>query len=154
MEVFRIVHKKWADNLIASGFPARWNSRNIFTIYTAQSRSLASLEMLVHMIGIKPANENFRILVIYIPDRIKINKISLSDLPGNWGQSGEESFDICRNIGDKWNMEAQSAVLEVPSAIIKNEKNYLINPAHKDFQKIKLVEIEPFIFDPRLYNYL
>lgn len=153
MEVFRIVHKKWANELIASGFPARWNSKNIYTIYTAHSRSLACLENIVHQIGVKISNDNFRIMVIYIPDSIEISKIHLSALPDSWCHSGEESFEICRQFGDKWNIELQSAVLEVPSAIIKNEKNYLLNPQHKDFRNIKLLEVEPFIFDPRLYHY-
>ena len=117
MEVFRITHEKWANTLVASGFPARWNSQGIEIIYTAGSRSLACLENIVHR-----------------------NKSGLT----------EKAFRICRKIGDNWAIHTTSPVLYVPSAIIKHEYNVLLNVHHPEFKSIRIVDVEPFMFDPRI----
>jgi RES domain-containing protein len=150
MEVFRITHIKWSISLSASGTPARWNSQNIFTIYSAASRSLACLEMAVHIDNTRLLTEYYRVMVISIPDELKMEKILVSDLPANWNHTSDKSYKICQGIGDLWSRTGNSAILEVPSAIIKNERNYLINPQHPDFIKIKIVDSEPFFFDPRI----
>jgi RES domain-containing protein len=150
MEVFRICHNKWAGELIASGFPGRWNSKDIYTIYSAASRSLACLENIVHTSGISLSKDMYKVIVIKIPKSVEIKKVSLSELPKNWHLPTGESYEICQAIGDQWNLKKESAILEVPSAIITNEMNYLINTLHKDFKKIKLVSSEPFFFDPRI----
>ena len=150
MEVFRITHIKWSISMSASGTPARWNSQNVFTIYTAATRSLACLEMAVHLDNTRLLNEYYRVMVILIPDEIIREKMTVSELPPNWHQTSDKGYKICQNIGDIWNRKGNSAIFEVPSAIIKNEKNYLINPLHPDFQKIKIIDSEPFFFDPRI----
>jgi len=61
-----------------------------------------------------------------------------------------ENYHVTQNIGDKWLQSENSAVLKVPSAIIQNEFNYLLNVRHSDFGKIKIVSISQFAFDPRL----
>ena len=150
MEVFRITHIKWSIIMSASGLPARWNSQNVFTIYSAASRSLACLEMAVHLDNSRLLNEYYRVMVISVPDGIKMEKITVPELPSNWHQTSNKGYHICQAIGDLWNLKGNSAILEVPSAIIKNEKNYLINPQHPDFANIKIIDSEPFFFDPRI----
>ena len=87
-------------------------------------------------------------MVITIPDVVKIEVIALTDLPDHWWEI--DHYRDCRKIGDEWLAAMKHAVLKVPSAIILHEHNYLLNPQHPDFKKIKLKETEDFKFDPRI----
>ncbi|MFC0182815.1 RES domain-containing protein [Pseudarcicella hirudinis] len=147
MQVFRITKEQWAGNLRGSGFAARWNSNGVFMCYSASSRALACLEMVVHLTGDRLASP-FKITVIDIPDEVAIKKINPAYLPADW--TDFRQYDVCQAIGDDWIKSFETCILQVPSAIIKNEYNFLINSQHQDFQKIKVVEIEDFTFDSRL----
>jgi RES domain-containing protein len=147
MEVYRITLKKWSKTLKASGFPGRWNSKGLFVIYTSSSRALASLENLVHRSG-EGLNKEFRTLEIEIPNNLKVQEIKQSQLSKNW--FNYENYSESQKLGNKWIEESKYPVLKVPSAIVKMEHNYLINPNHEQFQKIRIKTIEEFRFDPRL----
>lgn len=147
MLVYRITKAVYADRLLASGGAARWNSRGQFVIYTAGTRALACLENIVHRSS-EGLMDVFRVMVIDIPDELRIDTIQPDRLPDNWAEYWQ--YTICQQIGGEWLENRPSAVLRVPSAIIANEWNYLINPAHPDFSRVKLVRTEPFTFDPRL----
>jgi RES domain-containing protein len=146
MEVFRISHEKWAGVLQGSGKAARWNSNGMFITYSASTRALACLEMLVHLSG-EQIKTPFKLAVVYIPDEISIENFS-GFYNSDWAEI--ENYHNCQIIGDEWIRSQRTSVLRAPSAIIKNEFNYLINPQHPDFQKIKIKEIEDFHFDLRL----
>ena len=146
MLVYRIVLEKYAS-LYASGVEGRWNSSGAKVLYTASSRALACLENVVHRSG-EGLNDLFRTLVIDIPSSERIEKITQKDLPQNWQQFNMEY--VCRQVGDDWFYRQESLVLQVPSIIIPNEFNYIINAQHKNFKKVKLKLIEPFIFDTRI----
>ena len=146
MEVFRISSEKWAGTLQGSGRAARWNSNGMFVCYTASTRALACLEMLVHLSG-EQIKIPFKLSVIYIPDDLVIEVFS-GFKSTNWAEL--ENYNQCQLIGDEWIKSRRTSVLRVPSAIIKNEYNYLINPQHPDFQKIKIIDLENFEFDMRL----
>ena len=118
-------------------------------IYTAASRALACLESVVHRSRRGIIGE-YKVMLIEIPSQLKIEKISFEDLPENWFTY--QHLEICNKIGDRWLRKKNSGVLKVPSAIILNEFNYLINPEHPDFKKIKLSRIEDFRFDPRIIS--
>jgi RES domain-containing protein len=147
MLVYRIALAKYSGKLIASGRAARWNPNDVEMIYTASSRSLACLENVVHrnQIGLTMA---FNIMTIKLPDNISISHIKITDLPPDWQDFNQMS--LTQHIGEKWIMEKKSAILAVPSSIIDEEINYLINPGHDDFKKIKLVKTMPFAFDQRI----
>lgn len=147
MLVFRIVLAKYANHLIASGRAARWNANDTEIIYTSLSRSLACLENVVHRSQLGLSN-NFCVLTIEIPDSIKVLKIDLGALPKDW--TAFENMHFTQAIGNKWVKDANSVVLQVPSSIVPSEHNYLLNPKHEDFKKIKLVALEPFVFDERI----
>ncbi len=149
MEVFRIVHRKWSSRLMASGYAARWNSNGMFVIYSAQNASLACLENLVHRNGVG-LDSDFMLLTIAIEDSVSRLEINLENLPIGWSNATEKGHLLCRKIGDDWLKNQQSGLLTVPSAIIANEKNILINPNHKDFEKISITIVQPFAFDKRL----
>jgi RES domain-containing protein len=147
MLVYRITKAIYADRLVASGGAARWNGRGQFVIYTAATRALACLENVVHRSG-EGLLAVFRVMVIDIPDELAVDTIPVSDLPADWFDFHQ--YDTCQRLGGAWLRNGQSAVLRVPSAIISNEWNYLLNPAHPQFNRIQLLRTEPFVFDPRL----
>lgn len=147
MIVYRIALAKFASGLFASGNPARWNSKDVKVIYTAGSRSLACLENVVHRssLGLK---ESFRTIMVEIPDDLTFQEIKSSSLDPHWREYSQ--YPYTQALGDQWNKESLSAVLKVPSAIIPEEYNYLINPLHKDSTRIKYLGSEPFNFDERI----
>ena len=147
MNIYRITLTKWSKSLVASGREARWNSNGMRMIYTAQSRALACLENVVHR-GSKGLNMHFKVMIIQIPDEVAIKTINPKKLPKNWSESIRCAS--CKAIGDKWLKSYETAVLKIPSAIVASEHNYLINPMHEDFSKIKLIRTEPFHFDKRI----
>ncbi|MFT4092803.1 MAG: RES family NAD+ phosphorylase [Niabella sp.] len=147
MIAYRITLEKWAGHLTASGRAARWNSNGHFMLYTASTRALACLENMVHRRGIG-RDELFRVTLIEIPDELEVKKINKKILSAHWQEY--INYASCQTIGDAWLKENQTAVLQVPSAIITEEYNYLINPQHPDFIRIKILAVEKFTFDERL----
>lgn len=147
MQLFRITTAKWAGKLSGSGYPARWNSNGKYIIYTASNRALACLENLVHRTG-EGLNKNFKLTVIDAPDYASIKKLQMSELPENWYKTSGAS--ACRAIGDKWIESGPSLLLNVPSAIICDESNVLINPVHPEFKEISVRKVVDFEFDKRL----
>ena len=147
MIVYRITLAKYADSLYASGNPARWNSKDVKVIYTAESRALACLENIVHRTS-RGLHENFRTLVLEIPDNLKIAIIDRKALVPGW--QSFSNIPHTQRIGDEWIKASTTAILQVPSVIIPEEHNYILNPLHIDFPAIKLLRSEPFEFDGRL----
>ena len=147
MIVYRITLAIHADALVASGNPARWNSKDVKVIYTSSSRSLACLENVVHR-NSRGINGLFKTMVIEIPANLKIELITSNKLPANWHEF--QSIPITQKLGDNWIATGKSAVLRVPSVIISEEYNFLLNPLHKDFNRIKFLYNEQFEFDTRL----
>lgn len=147
MEVFRIALSKFAGELRASGLENRWNYRGQKVIYTAASRSLACLESLVHSSG-ETLLQRFSVMVIYVPDDLFVESIDTSQLPAGWNVRSRPAK--CQKTGSEWVISQRSLLLKVPSAILTNEYNYIINVNHPDFSKIKLIATEPFLFDRRL----
>lgn len=81
-------------------------------------------------------------------DDALVETIRTAALPSDWND--EPPPPSTKAIGDRWVKQARSAVLQLPSAIIPGESNYLLNPAHPHFRKIVIGKPEPFTFDPRL----
>lgn len=133
--------------MTASGQAARWNSPGRFVIYTAGSRALACLENVVHRNG-RGLNQLFKTMVIEIPENIQVERIEAEQLSDNWHDF--TNYHLTQQLGDAWLDGMKSAVLAVPSSIIPNEQNFLLNVQHPDFQKIKLLQTEGFVFDPRI----
>lgn len=149
--VYRICKTKYSatafDGEGAYRFGGRWNSRGTRLIYTAGSLALAALEMLVHL-----DDETLLADYSYLPAQLDENLIlpvgEFRPLPPEWSAS-PAPLQIQR-IGDEWAQSLISPILEVPTSVIPLEKNYLLNPAHPDFQRIVLGEAKRFVFDERL----
>lgn len=147
MIVYRIAKEEYSTALKASGYAARWNLKGSFAIYTAESRSLACLENLVHRSG-EGDNALYKVMLIQVPDTLEIEMIDELNLKAGWQKI--ENFSYCQNIGAAWLSGSGKPILKVPSVLIKNEFNFVLNPSHPDFKKIKLTGAEDFVFDSRL----
>lgn len=149
MEVFRISSEKYSKKLIASGASNRWNKDNQFVIYTGASRSLSALENVAHL-NIKPTMK-FEVMVISIADDERLFKrIRIKDLPKDW--RSDTRYPTLQDIGSEWYITGESLILQVPSAIIPQEFNYIINTMHPDFlTSVSLVRNEEYFWDKRLF---
>jgi RES domain-containing protein len=125
----------------------RWNSRGVPVLYMSENRSLAVLEILVHLSGTLP--DKYLLGAADIPDDLTIETVADEDLPDRWSTLSPTEQLATRRLGDAWVERKRSSVLSVPSVIV-GERNYVLNPAHPDFARIKFAEPEPFGFDLRL----
>ncbi|MEM1169419.1 MAG: RES family NAD+ phosphorylase [Cyanobacteria bacterium P01_H01_bin.35] len=148
LTIWRISHKKYIDIALTgesyNRSRGRWNSKGTALIYTSATLSLATLETLVCM-EIENFGNIFVSISVRIPDNFPIKQVDESLLPHNWRDT--PSPEALASIGDKWLTSKTTAVLRVPSAIIPQEYNYLINPLHPDFEKISIASPQPFILD-------
>ncbi|RYE25076.1 MAG: RES domain-containing protein [Sphingobacteriaceae bacterium] len=147
MLVYRIVHKKYADTLFASGIEGRWNAEGKKVLYTAESISLAYLETLAHRKGLG-FNKDFRIMVIQVPDESQFQIVESTDLPKTWRDF--RNYAECQKIGNQWFDAEEKLCLKVPSAVVPENWNVVINTFHQDFKKVKLIEVLDFNPDDRL----
>jgi RES domain-containing protein len=125
----------------------RWNSKGVRVLYMSENRSLAVLEVLVHLSVALP--DKYLLGSADIPDNLPIERIVDDDLLDNWSTLIPSEQVVTKRLGDTWVDRHRSAVLSVPSVIV-GERNYLLNPAHPDFARIEFAEPEPFRFDLRL----
>jgi len=150
MEVFKISKEEFSHDLAASGRANRWNLDEQFTIYTASSRSLASLELVVSIKAISPASR-YRVMVISIADEESLlTHVLQSKLPPFWRSMS--AYPQLQGIGSEWYKDKTSLILKVPSAVVPQEYNYIINTNHPDFPgKVSLVRTEDYFWDERLF---
>ncbi len=152
MEVFRLQNKKYPITLSGKGAAltgARWNSKGTEVIYTAQNRALAMAEVAVHL-TVATLPKGFCMVTISMPDEIEIFSFDSQKLPKDWNVFPENI--ITQKLGDEFIRENKFAVMKVPSAVVKGEFNYLINPYHTYFNTIKISNQEDFPFDKRIFK--
>jgi len=147
---WRITKRKHARNAFsgegAREFGGRWNNPGTAVVYTAQSQSLAALEMLVHLDSADLLEKYVLIAADFDQSLIKV--LDPSDLPGNWRADPPPAQ--VRSIDDEWVLGGSSAVLQVPSVMVPGESNFLLNPGHHDFARIRFGKTLAFRFDARL----
>ena len=149
MIVYRMATSRYKDDLSGQGaklFGGRWNSVGLAALYCTQSISLAVLEVLVRT-GFNTLPVNYWIMKLEIPENIMFQKISKSKLKPSW----KTDPGYTQWMGSEFLKNAQNVALEIPSAIVDDEHNYLLNPLHDNFKKIKLISSEEFSFDKRLF---
>jgi RES domain-containing protein len=148
MKLYRITREKYAPKLEASGRTNRWNMEKQYVVYASSSRSLAALELVAHrnaiMEGIK-----YKMVIINVPDRKDfILTADTTKFTADWHLL--ENRHITQKYGREWYLKRSSLVLKVPSAIIKEEFNFVLNTLHPDFLQISIESIEDFNWDKRL----
>ena len=149
LSAWRITKQKHAKSAFngegARLYGGRWNSSGTPMIYTAQSQSLAVLEVLVHLES--PELLKRYLLFEVVIDVSYVGELDLSSLPRNW--KANPIPPRVQAIGDDWVASGRSAVMRVPSTLVPGESNFLLNPRHPDFRKLRIGKALPFQFDPR-----
>ncbi len=149
MRVWRVAKRSHAalDGEGARRAGGRWNSPGIPLVYTSSALSLSVLELLVHTDPDLIPND-LRAFEIDCPGSLKAELLDVATLPSNWRQI--PNHPACRAIGDAWLKLRHHALLGVPSAVVPEELNYLINPAHPHAAHVKVIRSRAFSFDERL----
>jgi RES domain-containing protein len=149
-EAWRIVKKRHVrlafDGEGARRYGGRWNSPGTSVVYASQSRALCLLEVLA---GIRSVTliKAYLIIPIRFDDSLA-TRVEPRVLPAEWRQSPPPPST--QQIGDRWAEEQRSVILRVPSSIVPDESNYLINPAHPDFVRMEIGAPEELSIDSRL----
>ena len=151
MIVFRIGHRNYVTTLIASGVNGRWATAGRPVIYCAENIPLAFLENMVRRQGVG-FNHDFKIACIEIPDDLLISSVEERELDPDWRDAND--YRHCQSAGNKWFDDLRMPVLKVPSAVMPESRNYVINTLHPDFKKIKIIAVTDMIPDPRIEDIL
>lgn len=149
MVLYRIVKCEYADDLSGTGarlYGGRWNSEGKPAVYLASSRSLAVLEVLVHLPPLM-IPDNYCLVEIEAPDN-SIAEIKIDELPVNWQDVSPPM--ALKRIGDQFLKNGSDLLMKVPSSIVPMEYNYLLNTLHPAIKKVKILKKRPFDFDSRL----
>ena len=148
MDLFRLGACRYSGNLNGEGariFGGRWNAEGVPAVYFASSRSLAVLEVLVHLpTGLLPDNFCMSKFAVDVP----FTEFKANDLPAKW-----QSYPFIKKtqlLGSQFFKENKSLLLKVPSAIVDGDFNYIANPLHPDIKRIEFLEKVSFSFDDRL----
>jgi RES domain-containing protein len=150
MHGYRISNALYIKDLTGLGpktYGGRWNYKGIPAIYTSETRALAALEFLVH-VRTRTA-DNLKIATISVPAGIVPLEFRREILPKGW-RDHPPPVKLAE-MGTDWLKSLKSLLLRVPSAVIPNEFNLIINPMHKDMKLVKIDHVEDFIYDKRLH---
>ena len=150
---YRLVAPRWVDDAFsgdgARKFGGRWNSPGQPMVYLGGSRALTALELLVHLTSPMSRSKPFCLMEVKIPQEF-ISNHPAGVLPDDWRNHppGKQTMEI----GDNWLKATDQLALRVPSTIIPEETNILLNPLHPDYLKITISAPARFSFDPRLHS--
>ncbi|CAN7562145.1 RES family NAD+ phosphorylase [Phenylobacterium sp. LjRoot219] len=144
MKVYRLARAPFAalDGEGARLYGGRWNTAGRALVYAAASPSLAVLEILVHL-DLPPelVPDDYRLLTIEVPDELPLARL----------QTIPAEPTACRDAGDAFLRDGQRVALSVPSVVVPQERNLLINPVHPLAGRIRTTGNEPFAIDARLF---
>jgi RES domain-containing protein len=129
-------------------YGGRWNSSGVPMVYASQHQSLAALEVRVHIDRTR-MRRLYKCFSFQFYERL-MKTLPAGALPKDWLQ--EPPAPSLQQIGDNWVKSGDSVILAVPSVVIPGELNYLINPKHPDFGKLKIGKPTDFAFDQRLFR--
>ena len=147
MIIYRLTTDKYANDISGTGAKingGRWNPVGFAVVYTSQYISLAILEILVRASKVT-SPDSYTLSSFDIPDNL-ISRIQSKNLKTNW----KHDLKYTQEIGEDFLNENQSLCLQVPSAIVPQENNFLLNPLHTDFKKVKITASELLKLDKRL----
>jgi RES domain-containing protein len=150
--VWRLARSEFANELDGEGprlFGARWTSRGRNAVYTSSYLSLSVLEVYVNIPQeVRDELPILQAVRIFVPDDARTAQVPQDQLAGL--MSGPGPIAASRTVGDNWLDRGDTLVLEVPSAIVPEETNLILNPAHPRMRDVKIVSTRAFHFDPRL----
>ncbi len=150
MHVYRITTTRYSRDLSGTGarlYGGRWNPKGISVVYTAESRALATVEYLVH-VPLSLVPRDLSLVTLHLPDAIPCPTLALGDLPANWRDYPAPS--ALADLGAQWAATHETLALRVPSAVVAQEYNVLLNPLHPAMSQVTIVQVDLYQFDPRL----
>ena len=127
----------------------RWNRKGTAAIYSASSQALGALEILANCLELPL---DYVAVSINIPDDLAVTTLTPASLPEHWWTNPHPPET--REMGSCWALTRSSAVLSVPSAVVRQDRNYILNPEHPDFARISFGPPEPFLWDARFRSLL
>lgn len=150
MFVYRITKKEHAalDGMGGLYGPGRWHKKGFPVIYTSEHASLAAWEKIVHVASFENIQNNLLLVKIVIPDGIEIQSVPENILLEGWDNFPFSSETV--NFGTLFLQKKEHLALKVPSVIIPDEFNIILNPLHPDIQRCKVISEIPFLFDKRV----
>ncbi|MEX2485924.1 MAG: RES domain-containing protein [Brumimicrobium sp.] len=151
IKAYTIRRTKYASQLTASGVANRWNKSNQYVIYAGSSIALSTLEFIVHRANINIEN-SYQILSLSIAvNDGEEHLIEQKNLPKKWRSI--HAYSQLQEIGSNWYKENKSLIMKVPSAVVPQEYNYLINTSNSAFtSRVKIIDREEFVWDSRLFK--
>jgi RES domain-containing protein len=151
MRVWRICKAEHAATAFtgegATQYAGRWHHAGTPVVYTSASLALAALEQLVHLHRPR-LPPHFVCFVVDVPDALAPIEVRVATLPVGWHRH-PGPLALC-DIGTRWIASGASVCLKVPSAVVRGEHNFLLNPRHRDFRRLRIGKPAPFEFDERL----
>ena len=152
--IWRICEATFAESAFsgegASIVGGRWNSKGKRMVYTAEHLSLAILELFVHLNVPTVERDFFVAIKAEISDNLDVEYMDIERLPSDWYLPSSKSS--LQAFGDEWIDSIRTPILAVPSAIVPQEFNYLINPLHSQFERLIIDRPQPFNFDARMWK--
>jgi RES domain-containing protein len=150
MIIYRFADSKFKDDLSGEGarlYGGRWNSQGSAMLYATEHISLGVLEIMVNHRLIENSKSNFYLIELEIPYEA-IKTLSNTSLKEKWYDDNEYT----QFIGDQFLQDTSIWILRVPSAVIAEEHNFIINPTHKGFKQLKHKQSRPYDIDKRLWS--
>src|ERR1700733_4095794 len=146
--LWRISNDETVDGVGGLRLSARWHTKGPPVIYCTLNPATALLETLVHMeIDSEDRPERFHVLRIETPNSVSIEKIAGDSLLQNWA----EDMNATQAIGDRWLSEKRSLLLQVPSVLVPETWNVLVNPQHVEANLLRVAATYEHAFDARLF---
>ena len=151
MKVWRIAQTKYAMDRACVGtsmYGGRWNPIGMPALYCGSTIAICTLEKFVHIAaGILPPQS---LVAIDVPDDCAVFTPDIATLPIGW--DAMPTSTTAQAFGQQWLSNRTHVGMRVPSTIVYEETNIILNPLHPDFARVTLTEIRPFTFDARLYK--
>jgi RES domain-containing protein len=146
-KVYRLVRRERAAGALsgegARRYGGRWNPPGGAVVYAAESRALAVLETFVHL-ALEARVLRFVLFTLELPGRARLHRHA--------GTRPPRSLAASQEAGRTWLDRGDALALVVPSLIVPQEKNYVLNVAHSQFAAVRVADAEPFSFDERLWH--
>jgi len=151
---WRITKARYAESALSGEggrlVSGRWHFRGSPVVYLSETVSLAAMETFVHLpLKYSTPKNQFVLIAVTIPDDVPVAEIPVQELPQDWDR--DPVPESTQRLGQQWLDDGETGLLKVPSSVIPQESNYLLNPLHPDVARLDLSAPEPFDFDPRMF---
>jgi RES domain-containing protein len=152
--VWRITKARYAGSALSGEggrlVDGRWHFRGSPVVYLSQTVSLAAMETFVHLpMTFSAPSSEFALIAVTIPEDVAVEALTVPQLPPDW--KADPAPESTRRLGQQWLERGETPLLKVPSSVIPQEANYLLNPLHPDAHRLQVANPEPFHFDPRMF---